>query len=65
MKKKYYKQALYRAAEEAYQDQVIDTEMYDNLIGEGKEFESKEQWIEEKVQMWIYPTEVDTMPEES
>lgn len=45
--------ALELAAGEAYQDEVIDTEMEDVIIGEDGEFATPEDWTKAKVQQWI------------
>jgi len=45
--------ALEFAACEAYQCEVIDTEMEDSLIGCNAEYKSAEEWIRDKVKWWI------------
>ena len=47
-----WKKIVYFAAEEAYNNEVIDTEMKDMIIGEGLYFASKEDWIEARIQEW-------------
>jgi hypothetical protein len=42
-----YKAALWIAAEEAYQHEIVDTEMA-NLMED-----SRAEWIEDKVQEWL------------
>ena len=37
-------------AENAYQSEVIETQMEEDIIGPGKEYEDKEDWIS----CWIY-----------
>lgn len=54
-----YKSALYIAAEAAYESEVIDTGMRDILIGEEKDFESRKDWIEERVQEWLDAAEAE------
>ena len=48
-----YKKALRAAAEDLYQSDVVDTEMESHIIGEGNEYGSKEQWIEEQMESWL------------
>ena len=43
----YYVAALRYAANEAYQDQVIDTDMVNNID------QTKEEWICDKIQEWL------------
>lgn len=50
---KYYKDALYLAAAHEYKNEVEDPEMAEHIIGEGKDFASKEEWIEARVQEWL------------
>ncbi len=45
--------ALEIAADELYQHVVVDTDMESDIIGNGKEFENKDQWIECQVLNWI------------
>jgi len=47
------KRALRIAAEEAYQNEVIDTGMKEHIIGPGMEYFSKEDWIESKIIGWL------------
>ena len=49
-----FKKALKIAATEAYNSEVIDTEMFDLVIGSENEFESKHQWIQDKMDGWLY-----------
>lgn len=44
--------ALRVAAEEAYQRDMLDTGMEKYTVGVGKEYESKEDWIAEKMDEW-------------
>lgn len=48
-----WKKALYKAANELYISQVVDTQMTQLVIGEGLEFSSKKEWIESKVEEWL------------
>lgn len=48
-----YEKALKKAAKEAYQEQVVDTDMVHNTIGENNDFATKEDWIEEKMEEWL------------
>ena len=50
---KYYKDALYIAANYAYNEEVVLPEMEELTIGEGKDFASKEEWIAARVQEWL------------
>lgn len=45
--------ALEQAAGEAYQDEIIDTEMEDAIIGEDGEFATPEDWVRHKIKRWI------------
>lgn len=46
------KKILREAAEEAWQNEVIDTLNYHNIIGKGKEYADKKDWIETKLAEW-------------
>lgn len=50
---KYYKDALYIAANYAYKEEVILPGMEELTIGDGKDFASKEEWIAARVQEWL------------
>ena len=52
MKQRYYKPALFIAAEAAYKDEVVATGMESLTICEDG-YESKEQWIAERVSEWL------------
>jgi len=43
---------IHAALEEAYQDEVIDTDMEDSLIGEYKEYADKADWNECRIREW-------------
>lgn len=45
--------ALIKAAEEAYHNEVQQTEMEDSWIGTGKEFANKEDWMEQRIEEWL------------
>ena len=45
--------ALYIAAIEAYENEVVETEMERLIIGEYLEFESREAWISNQVVQWL------------
>ncbi len=49
-----YEKALKVAAEEMYQNEVVDTDMEHTIIGGENEYTSKEQWIEERMESWLY-----------
>jgi len=55
---KYYKDALYIAAEQAYQAEVVKTEMEPLVIGEDYHFANKEEWIAARVQEWLEEAEL-------
>ena len=44
--------ALSAAAQEAFENEVVDTQMTDNVIGNNCEFSSKEEWIASKIEEW-------------
>ncbi len=46
--------ALEKAAEEAYRNEVVDTKMEEHIIGEGKEYFDKKDWVESKLIDWGY-----------
>ena len=48
-----YEKALRVAAKEMYQNEVVDTDMVHNIIGEGNECASKEDWIEDRMEGWL------------
>ena len=45
--------ALSRAARQAYQNEIIDAEMQHISIGRGKEWETKEDWIKDRITEWM------------
>jgi hypothetical protein len=48
-----WKKALYYAAELAYGNEVISTGMQPLIVGDGKEYADKKDWIDQRVQMWL------------
>ena len=50
---KVYLKALALAAEEAYQNEVVDTDTEHMTIGKDQEYASKEEWIETRITGWI------------
>lgn len=51
--------ALSAAAQEAFENEVIDTQMTDNVIGSNCEFSSKEEWIDSKIKDWTGENQLD------
>ena len=45
--------ALLCAADEAYKNDVLDTEMEEMLVGKDLEFSDKDDWIMQKLQEWL------------
>lgn len=56
---KYYKDALYIAARDAYDEEIVRTGMEELSIGEGKDFASKDEWIAARVQEWLEQAELE------
>ena len=48
--------ALQIAAEDAYQEEVVDTEMEELVIGNDGEYFSKQEWIDERIEDWLERT---------
>lgn len=44
---------LKKAAEEAYNSEVVETEMEESWIGTGKEYANKEDWMEQRIEEWL------------
>jgi len=44
--------ALMVAADEAYKNEVVDTEMRDMTIGPGREYASKADWVMQRFEHW-------------
>ena len=57
MKRVSYKNALLVAATEAYELEVVDTDMERHIIGPDLEYESQEQWIKARMESWIHEAE--------
>lgn len=45
--------ALQIAAEEAYNSEVVDTEMEEHIIGPDGEYETAEEWMNDRVLWWL------------
>ena len=45
--------ALRLAAEEAYQRDVVDTGMFNHIIGANLEYADKADWLECKIENWL------------
>ena len=52
------KRALHIAAVEAYQNEIVDTEMFQLTIGGGKEFHSVRDWLDTRIETWIQQAEL-------
>ena len=48
---------IMRAAAEAYRNEIIDTQMECDVIGPGKEYPTKEDWIDDRINEWLFPDE--------
>ena len=57
--KKYYKAALFIAAKAAYDNEVVDTQMVDSMIGKDCDFATREEWIEARVTEWLEEAELE------
>lgn len=55
---KYYKDALYIAAEHSYKDEIVDTDMVEHTIGEKMDFASREEWIVSRVNEWLEEADI-------
>ena len=49
IKKTKYGKIILALAEELYNNEVIETHMKELMIGEGKDYDSKEDWIDSKL----------------
>jgi hypothetical protein len=49
----YLRYVVLEAANDAYESEVIQTEMEDLLIGPDLEFADKDDWIEYKLREWL------------
>lgn len=47
------KKVLLIAAQSAYDSDVVQTGMEDLIIGEGKEYADKEDWLESQMESWL------------
>lgn len=45
--------ALVNAANEAYKNEVLDTGMFDSLVGRGRDYEDKWDWIGQRIEEWL------------
>jgi hypothetical protein len=45
--------ALFLAANEAYQSEIVQTEMEKLTVGTGKEYEDRYEWIKQRREYWI------------
>lgn len=50
--------ALRIAALEAYISEVIETEMYEHIIGTDKEFPTKDSWIQDRIDTWLQAADI-------
>lgn len=55
---KSYKKALTIAAREAYNSEVIETGMVEHIIGNGKDYATALEWIEERISYWLEQAEM-------
>ena len=54
MKRISYKNALIIAANEAYQNEVVDTGMESYEIGDNGYYRDRKDWIDCKITSWLY-----------
>ena len=59
MKKISYTNALIIAANEAYQNEVVDTGMEAYEIGDVGQYKDRNDWIECKITSWLYELDKD------
>ena len=45
--------ALLTAADEAYKSEVVETQMEESVIGEHGTHQSRDHWINERVEEWM------------
>lgn len=45
--------ALWAAASQAYEEEIVFTQEEDDLIGLGREYESREDWTEQRIRDWV------------
>ena len=48
-----YLKALYVAASEACENEVVQPDMEEMVIGEGKDYLSREEWIQSRLDYWL------------
>ena len=48
-----YLRALELAAEDVFQCEVLDAHTKDLIIGEGREYKTKQDWIERRIDQWL------------
>lgn len=48
-----FRRALKRAASEAFESEVVQTQMLELTIGEGQEFANREEWIQHRIEGWM------------
>lgn len=56
-----YIQALYVAAQEAYESEVVQPDMEWSIIGESGDYDSKAEWIEARVAYWLEEAEAGNL----
>lgn len=44
---------IYLMAEAAYKEQVVDTEMEESWVGEGKEYADKQDWLDSYIDQYV------------
>lgn len=50
--------ALRLAAIDAYQNEVVDTEIFDQTIGTGKKYETVKDWLKTRTDSWLQEAEL-------
>lgn len=60
MKRKLYRAALYIAAEQLYNSEVVETGMESSLIGEDGYFVDRKEWITMQVESWLEQAEIES-----
>ena len=53
------RRALRIAAVEAYHSEVLETGMYELVIGTGKEYPTADMWIRDRINQWIQEAELN------
>lgn len=54
------RRALKVAAIEAYQNEVVDTEMVEHTIGNYKEYLTTKDWLDDRIESWLQEAELKT-----